>query len=89
MPKLDMDEDISKSFLEKMSESVKQRKKGIPVRFVYDARIPEKLLKKITKKLKISEEDTLRGGGRYHNFKDFMSFPKIGPASFFIRHFHP
>ncbi len=86
---LDIDEDISKSFLEKMSESVKQRKKGIPVRFVYDAKIPEKLLKKITRKLKISEEDSLRGGGRYHNFKDFMSFPKIGPARLFYPAFPP
>ncbi len=86
---LDLDEDISKSFLEKMSESVKQRKKGIPVRFVYDARIPEKLLRKITKKLRISEEDSLRGGGRYHNFKDFMSFPKIGPPKLFYPAFPP
>jgi polyphosphate kinase len=86
---LDIDEDISKSFLEKMSDSVKQRKKGIPVRFVYDAKIPERFLKKITKKLKISEEDTLRGGGRYHNFKDFMSFPKIGPAKLFYPVFPP
>lgn len=86
---LDLDEDISKSFLEKMSESVKQRKKGIPVRFVYDARIPDKLLKKITKKLRISEEDSLRGGGRYHNFKDFMSFPKIGSSKLFYPAFPP
>ena len=86
---LDIDEDISKSFLEKMSESVKQRKKGIPVRFVYDSRIPEKLLMKITRKLKISEEDSLRGGGRYHNFKDFMSFPRIGPDRLFYPPFPP
>ena len=86
---LDIDEDISKSFLEKMSDSVKQRKKGIPVRFVYDAKIPEKLLRKITRKLKISDEDSLRGGGRYHNFKDFMSFPKIGPEKLFYPAFPP
>jgi polyphosphate kinase len=86
---LDIDEDISKSFLEKMSDSVKQRKKGIPVRFVYDAKIPERLLRKITRKLKISEEDSLRGGGRYHNFKDFMSFPKIGPGRLFYPAFPP
>ena len=73
---LDIDEDISKSFLEKMSDSLKQRKKGEAVRFVYDTEIPEKFLNKITKKLKISGEDSLRGGGRIHNFKDFMSFPK-------------
>ncbi len=78
---LDIDADISKSFLEKMSDSLKQRKKGEPVRFVYDNDIPIKYLRKITKKLKISGEDNLRGGGRYHNFKDFMSFPKIGEGT--------
>ena len=75
---LDLDAGVSKSFLEKMSESLKKRKKGDPVRFVYDKNIPNEFLKKITKKLKISDEDNLRSGGRYHNFKDFMSFPRIG-----------
>ncbi|OQX81470.1 MAG: polyphosphate kinase 1 [Bacteroidetes bacterium 4484_249] len=86
---LDIDEDISKSFLEKMSDSLKQRKKGEAVRFVYDAGIPEKFLNKITKKLKISGEDNLRGGGRYHNFKDFMSFPKTGSKKLLYPEFPP
>lgn len=77
---LDIDNDISKSFLELLSESVKQRKKGLPVRFVYEDKLPQRLLKKLIKKLKISEKDNLRSGGRYHNFKDFMSFPHIGPS---------
>lgn len=76
---LDIDNDVSKSFLEIMSESIKQRKFGEPVRFVYDREIPDKLLKKVTKRFGITKNDTLRGGGRYHNFKDFMDFPRIGP----------
>ncbi|MCB2206677.1 MAG: polyphosphate kinase 1 [Bacteroidetes bacterium] len=75
---LDFDNDVSKSFIELMSESIKRRKKGLPVRFVYDEDIPESLLKKLTKKLQISEVDNIRGGSKYHNFRDFMSFPKIG-----------
>jgi len=75
---LDIDNDIKKSFLELMSESLKKRKKGVPVRFVYDKSIPEHLLHKLLKKLHISETDHLRGGGRYHNFKDFMKFPDLG-----------
>ena len=75
---LDIDNDISKSFYELMSESLKRRSKGFPVRFVYDKEIPQHLLNFLLKKLKISEEDSLRGGGRYHNFRDFMSFPNIG-----------
>ena len=75
---LDFDNDVSKSFIELMSESIKRRKKGLPVRFVYDEYIPAPLLKKLTKKLQISEVDNIRGGSKYHNFRDFMSFPKIG-----------
>jgi len=75
---LDIDTDVSKSFLEIMSESLKQRKRGNPVRFVYDNSIPENLLKTIIKRLDIRKDDTIRGGGRYHNFKDFMNFPNLG-----------
>jgi polyphosphate kinase len=74
---LDFDTDVSKSFLEVISDSLKQRKRGIPVRFVYDKSIPEELLKIITKRLGITKEDPIRGGGRYHNFKDFMGFPNL------------
>ncbi|MCK5079368.1 MAG: polyphosphate kinase 1 [Bacteroidales bacterium] len=75
---MDIDNDVSKSFLELMSESIKQRKKGAPVRFVYDEKIPEVLLKSLMKKFNISKRDNVRAGGRYHNFKDFMSFPDMG-----------
>lgn len=74
---LDIDNDVSKSFLELMTESVKKRKVGVAVRFVYDANIPKPLLDKVMKKMKISDEDPKRAGGRYHNFKDLMDFPKL------------
>ena len=77
---LDIDEDVSKSFVELMSESIKKRKKGDPVRFVYDNDMPDLLLQTLLRKLKISTTDTIRGGGRYHNFKDFMSFPNLGSS---------
>ncbi len=75
---LEIDNDVSKSFLELISVSVKKRKLGEAVRFVYDDSMPEDLLKILTKKLNISKKDTIRGGGRYHNFKDFMDFPRVG-----------
>ena len=74
---IDIDTDVSKSFLEVMTESLKQRKRGIPVRFVYDKSIPPDLLKIITRRLEITKDDPIRGGGRYHNFKDFMGFPNL------------
>jgi polyphosphate kinase len=75
---LDFDMDISKSFLEIISESLKKRSIGLPVRFIYDSEIPESLLKDLTKKLNISQHDTLTQAGRYHNFKDFINFPNLG-----------
>lgn len=75
---LDIDNDVSKSFLEIMSESIKQRTKGEPVRFVYDEETPEELLQTLIKKFSITKRDQTRAGGRYHNMKDFMSFPKVG-----------
>ncbi len=86
---LEIDNDIKKSFLELMAEGLKKRKKGVPVRFVYDKDIPAVLLKKLLKKLKISEGDHLRGGGRYHNFKDFMSFPNPGSAELVYKNLSP
>lgn len=75
---LDIDNDLVKSFIEQINDSVKRRKKGAPVRFVYDNSIPEVFLKRLLRKLNLTITDHLRGGGKYHNFKDFMSFPKIG-----------
>ncbi len=75
---LDIDNDVSKSFMELMSESIKKRKKGSAVRFVYDKTMPEKLHKRLLRKLSITSSDNIRGGGRYHNAKDFMSFPNVG-----------
>lgn len=75
---LDIDNDLSKSFIEQINDSLKKRKRGTPVRFVYDKNIPEVFLKRLLRKLNITISDNLRDGGKYHNFKDFMLFPKIG-----------
>ena len=75
---LDIDNDLSKSFLEKISVGVNERSKGQPVRFVYDREIPKDLLNYVIKKLEFDKYDTVIPGSRYHNFKDFMSFPNIG-----------
>ncbi len=75
---LDVDNDIAESLLEKISKGVKKRKRGEPVRFVYDAEIAPDLLKFIIDKMELDDEDNLIPGGRYHNFKDFMKFPVIG-----------
>ncbi|MDR1667663.1 MAG: polyphosphate kinase 1 [Bacteroidales bacterium] len=75
---LDIDNDLTKSFLEKISKSVNRRRTGQPVRFVFDRNIPKDLLGYLTGQLELSDDDNLIPGGRYHNFKDFMNFPNVG-----------
>lgn len=75
---LDFDDDISTSLMEKMERSIERRKKGEPVRFVYDASMPDDLLSFLMKGLNLKEGENIIPGGKYHNFKDFMSFPSIG-----------
>jgi polyphosphate kinase len=75
---LDIDNDLSKSLLEKISKGVSERSHGQPVRFVYDKDIPRDLLEYITQRLNFDPSDTVLGGSRYHNFKDFMTFPNLG-----------
>jgi polyphosphate kinase len=77
---LDIDNDVQKGFLEKMSKSLKKRSKGDPVRVVYDESMPVDLLRYITDKMGIMRLDQMLPGGRYHNFKDFMKFPRVGGA---------
>ena len=73
---LDFDDDISKSYLEKISQSVKDRLKGDPLRFVYDKEIDPNTLKFLLEKMNIdSEIDSVIPGGKYHNKKDYMNFP--------------
>ena len=75
---LDIDHDISRSFMQLMEQSIKRRAQGDPVRFVYDNAMPEKLLHTFSQKLKLTKQATFFPGGRYHNFRDLMSFPNLG-----------
>lgn len=78
---LDLDDDISTSLVEKMEKSIENRKKGDPVRFVYDASMPADLLSFLMKGLDLRPGENIIPGGRYHNFKDFMKFPDLGEES--------
>ena len=75
---LDFDDDISKSYLEKISQSVKDRLKGEPVRFVFDREINPDTLRFLLTKMNINQEtDSIIPGGRYHNKRDYMNFPSL------------
>ncbi|WP_040254617.1 polyphosphate kinase 1 [Psychroserpens mesophilus] len=75
---LDFDSDLSKSFIEKISDSVKDRQIGEPVRFVYDKTIDEETLEYLMSKMGIDSKDSVIPGGRYHNRRDYMDFPSLG-----------
>lgn len=77
---LELGEEVTQTFVEKMMQSLKRRRKGDPVRFVYDAQMPNDLLEYLTKRLGLGRLDSMIPGGRYHNSKDFMRFPNLGPA---------
>lgn len=75
---MEIDSDLRTGVLQKISKGVKSRKKGEPIRFVYDEQMPKDLLKKLVDRLNIDKNDTRVAGGRYHNFKDLMKFPVCG-----------
>ncbi len=75
---LDLESDLGKSFIEKLSKSVKGREDAEPVRFVHDQSIDKDTLKFLLEKLGIENTDSIIPGGRYHNRKDYMGFPSLG-----------
>ncbi|WP_445458000.1 polyphosphate kinase 1 [Flavobacterium sp. HNIBRBA15423] len=75
---LEFDSDLSKSFIEKVSDSVKERRVGEPVRFVYDQAIGKDTLAFLLERMHIDSSDSIIPGGRYHNRRDYMSFPNLG-----------
>ena len=87
---LDFDDDISKSYLDKISESVKERSSGDPVRFVYDSKITLDSLSFLTKKMKIDDDtDSMIPGGKYHNRRDYMSFPSLNKRNLLYKPIKP
>ena len=73
---IDIDEDISTNIIQKIEKGIKNRRKGKPVRFVYDREMDPGLLEYLIRRLNLSKRDNLIPGGRIHNFRHFMDFPE-------------
>ena len=73
---IDLDNDVSTSLIQKIEKGLKNRKKGKPVRFIYDKAIDPALLTYLVKRLGLVQKDNLIPGGRIHNFVDFINFPE-------------
>jgi len=86
---LDIADDISESYIDKLSRSLQQRKKGSAVRFVYDRNMPADFLKILTRELDLGTNDVIIPGDRYHNFRDFMRFIDISEKGLLYERLHP
>lgn len=72
---IDLDADVSTSFIQKIEKGLKNRRKGKPVRFIYDKEIDAGLLEYLIRRLNLTRRDAIIPGGRIHNFRHFMDFP--------------
>jgi polyphosphate kinase len=74
---LDIDNDVSTTFVEKIEKGIKNRRKGKPVRFVFDKEMDAALLEYLIRRLRLSKKSNIIPGGRIHNFRHFMDFPAV------------
>ncbi len=78
---MEIDNDLRNSVMQKIAKGVKSRRKGEPLRVIYDSKMPTKLLFRMMEKFCIASLDTVQPSGRYHNHKDLMRFPDCGCKS--------
>ncbi len=75
---MEIDNDLRNGTMQKISKGVKSRRRGEPLRVIYDAEMPREMLRSVMRKLRMDVLDTVQPGGRYHNHKDLMRFPDCG-----------
>ncbi len=75
---MEIEVELGEGIVDKVSKGIKSRRFGSPLRFLYDRTMPDEMKKYILKKINFKKTGTIIAGGRYHNFKDFMSFPTLG-----------
>lgn len=73
---MDMDNGFHSDLITELRKNLKKRSTGKATRFVYDKRMDPQLLEYLTRRLDLSKNANLIAGGRIHNFKAFMNFPK-------------
>ena len=75
---MEVDNDADYGTMERIAIGVDSRKRGEPIRVLYDRDMPQSMQKKILECLDIRELDTSLASGRYQNHKDLMKFPDCG-----------
>ena len=72
---MEFDNEADYGAMEKIALGVNSRKRGEPIRVIYDKDMPREMQKRVFDRLNVRELDTLLAGGRYQNHRDLMSFP--------------
>ena len=75
---MEMDNESDYGAMEKIALGVSSRKRGEPIRVIYDKDMPREMQKRVFDRLNVRELDTSLAGGRYQNHRDLMSFPDCG-----------
>lgn len=74
---IDLDQEVGINFIDKISKGIKNRRKGKPVRFVYEKDMNPEMLEFLIKKLGLNRKSSIIPGGHIHNFRHFMDFPNV------------
>lgn len=74
---IDLDQEVGLNIIDKISKGIKNRRKGKPVRFVYEKDMNAEMLEFLIKKLKLTRKSSIIPGGHIHNFRHFMDFPNV------------
>ena len=69
-----IEDEFSGNLMEKIKAALPKRDTGQATRILIDSEMPESFREILKKALDVSHIDVILGG-RYHNFRDFMSFP--------------
>ena len=75
---MEVDNESDYGAMEKIALGVSSRKRGEPIRVIYDKDMPREMQKRVFDRFNVRELDTSLAGGRYQNHRDLMSFPDCG-----------
>ncbi|HEX3386594.1 MAG TPA: polyphosphate kinase 1, partial [Mucilaginibacter sp.] len=74
---LDLDKEVSEKFIDALSKSLAKRKRGKPMRLLYDSEMPMEMVSYLVRNIGLHAENLIPGN-RYLNFKNFIAFPNVG-----------
>ncbi len=86
---MEVDNESDYGAMEKIALGVNSRKRGEPIRVIYDKDMPRDMQKRVFDRLNVRELDTSLAGGRYQNHRDLMSFPDCGHAELKFEKWQP